>query len=86
MVQQRALELLTAAADSADATPRQLAYLTDRCQVNHSLPQTFGTQYTTGPDVEGSPPWRTPLLISHFEGWVRRRDKWVVRVRSGRWP
>ncbi|MGW5248643.1 DUF6624 domain-containing protein [Streptomyces sp. NPDC004129] len=55
VLQQRALELLTAAVDSGDATPRQLAYLTDRCQVNQSLPQTFGTQYTTGPDGELAP-------------------------------
>ncbi|MFJ3310400.1 DUF6624 domain-containing protein [Streptomyces sp. NPDC086549] len=55
VLQQRALELLTRAVASGDATPRQLAYLTDRCQVNRNQPQTYGTQYITGPDGQLTP-------------------------------
>ncbi|MGW7386616.1 DUF6624 domain-containing protein [Streptomyces sp. NPDC054794] len=55
VLQERALELLTAAVASGDATPCQLAYLTDRCQVNKGLPQTYGTQYVAGPDGQLAP-------------------------------
>lgn len=55
VLQRRALELLTSAAASGDATSRQLAYLMDRCQVNQGLPQTYGTQYVTGPDGQLAP-------------------------------
>jgi hypothetical protein len=48
--QRQALELLKAAVAAGDASPRQLAYLTDRVLVAAGEPQVYGTQYTDDPD------------------------------------
>ncbi|MGV9703092.1 DUF6624 domain-containing protein [Streptomyces sp. NPDC003483] len=50
--QRRALELLKAAVEAKDASPRHLAYLTDRVLVAAGEPQVYGTQYTD--DGDGS--------------------------------
>lgn len=42
--QRRALGLLADAVDQGAATPRQLAYLTDRVRVNEGKEQVYGTQ------------------------------------------
>jgi hypothetical protein len=52
-VQRQALELLTDAATRGEATPRELAYLTDRVRVNEGRGQVFGTQMR--PDENGVP-------------------------------
>jgi hypothetical protein len=57
-VQRQALELLTDAATSGEATPRELAYLTDRVRVNEGRGQVFGTQMR--PD-ENSVPVPAPI-------------------------
>lgn len=43
--QQRALDLLTDAVSADDASPADLAYLTDRCRVAQARPQLYGTQF-----------------------------------------
>jgi hypothetical protein len=43
-LQRRALRLLADAVDHGEATPRQLAYLTDRVRMNEGLKQLYGTQ------------------------------------------
>ncbi|MEV7508320.1 DUF6624 domain-containing protein [Streptomyces sp. NPDC091201] len=43
--QRDVLALLEAAVDDGDASPRHLAYLTDRVLVNSGKPQLYGTQY-----------------------------------------
>ncbi|UXX97440.1 hypothetical protein N7U49_47455 [Streptomyces sp. AD2-2] len=48
--QRHALELLKAAVEAGDASPRHLAYLTDRVLVAAGEPQVYGTQYTHDPD------------------------------------
>ncbi|MFD8423528.1 DUF6624 domain-containing protein [Streptomyces sp. NPDC059466] len=48
--QRRALELLKAAVEAEDASPRHLAYLTDRVLVAAGGPQVYGTQYTDDGD------------------------------------
>jgi hypothetical protein len=50
--QRRALELLKHAVVAGDASPRHLAYLTDRVLVAAGEPQIYGTQYTD--DGDGS--------------------------------
>ncbi|MFK0154061.1 DUF6624 domain-containing protein [Streptomyces sp. NPDC090493] len=50
--QRRALELLKAAVEAEDASPRHFAYLTDRVLVAAGEPQVYGTQYTD--DGDGS--------------------------------
>jgi hypothetical protein len=50
--QRRALELLTDAVAADDASPGNLAYLTDRVAVNSGEPQTYATQIAC---VEGLP-------------------------------
>lgn len=42
--QRRALSLLAVAAESGEATCRQLAYLTDRVRMNEGREQLYGTQ------------------------------------------
>jgi len=44
--QRQCLDLLTEAADRAEATSRQVAYLTDRVLLREGKPQEFGTQAT----------------------------------------
>lgn len=48
--QARALEYLEAAVAAEDASPGNLAYLTDRAAVNTGHPQTYGTQVACGED------------------------------------
>ncbi|MFF0430174.1 DUF6624 domain-containing protein [Streptomyces sp. NPDC021012] len=43
--QRAALDLLKASVESGDASPRHLAYLTDRVLVASGRPQLYGTQY-----------------------------------------
>ncbi|HET9288979.1 MAG TPA: DUF6624 domain-containing protein [Gaiella sp.] len=43
--QRRVLDLLTAAVAAGEATPRQLAYLTDRVRMSEGKNQIYGTQY-----------------------------------------
>lgn len=54
--QRRALELLTDAVDQGEATPRQLAYLTDRVRMNEGREQLYGTQLA-GVQDSGVVPW-----------------------------
>ncbi|WP_205791658.1 DUF6624 domain-containing protein [Microbacterium sulfonylureivorans] len=49
-LQQVALDYLTAAVAADDASPGNLAYLTDRVAVNAGEPQTYGTQIACGDD------------------------------------
>ncbi|MCI0689743.1 MAG: hypothetical protein L0Y54_21275 [Sporichthyaceae bacterium] len=49
-LQQTCLPLLDAAVDAGEATPAQLAYLTDRILVRRGLPQRYGTQYRSTAD------------------------------------
>jgi hypothetical protein len=48
--QQRALELLRQAVAAGQASPGELAYLTDRIAANTGRPQTYGTQVSCTPD------------------------------------
>jgi hypothetical protein len=48
--QGEALELLRAAVDAGQASPGNLAYLTDRVAVGAGEPQPYGTQVGCGPD------------------------------------
>ena len=48
--QQRALELLRAAVEAGQASPGDLAYLTDRVAANTGRPQTYGTQVACTPE------------------------------------
>src|SRR3546814_810989 len=57
--QRRGLELLEAAVDAGDASPGDLAYLTDRVLVAEGKPQVYGTQW--GLSVIGEPEPRTPI-------------------------
>jgi len=57
--QRRALELLREAVAAGQASPGNLAYLTDRVAVGAGEPQTYGTQMGCGPD---GPMPATPLL------------------------
>lgn len=43
--QRHALELLRAAVDAGEATPKQLAYLTDRVRMSEGREQLYGTQF-----------------------------------------
>jgi hypothetical protein len=56
--QRRALELLRTAVAAGQASPGNLAYLTDRVAVGAGEPQTYGTQVGCGPD---GPAPATPL-------------------------
>lgn len=58
-LQRRALELLRAAVAAGDASPGDLAYLTDRVRVAEGQPQVYGTQWE--PDASGSLVPRTPI-------------------------
>ena len=49
-LQERALELLRAAVTEGQASPGNMAYLTDRVAVGAGRPQTYGTQVGCGPD------------------------------------
>jgi hypothetical protein len=55
--QMRALALLRNAVDHGEATPQQLAYLTDRCLMNQDRPQLHGTQYHDRHDGRGYQLW-----------------------------
>jgi hypothetical protein len=57
--QRRALELLREAVEAGQASPGNLAYLTDRVAVGAGEPQTYGTQVGCSP--EGPRP-ATPLV------------------------
>jgi hypothetical protein len=57
--QREALELLRAAVDDGQASPGNLAYLTDRVAAGSGVPQTYGTQVGCGPD---GPVPATPLI------------------------
>ncbi|NED96397.1 hypothetical protein G1H11_13885 [Phytoactinopolyspora alkaliphila] len=57
--QERALELLRAAAAEGQASAGNLAYLEDRVAVGKGLPQLYGTQIGCGPD--GAEP-ATPIV------------------------
>ncbi|MFJ5029522.1 DUF6624 domain-containing protein [Streptomyces sp. NPDC088560] len=48
-LQQMALGLLAAAVEDGEAKIQQWAHLLDRCAVNASQPQVFGTQHSRGP-------------------------------------
>lgn len=50
--QEQALELLAAAVEEGDASPGNLAYLTDRVAAGKGEPQVYGTQ---GRCVDGEP-------------------------------
>jgi hypothetical protein len=56
--QMRALGSLRRAIDHGEATPRQLAYLTDRCLMNQDRPQLYGTQYQDAGDGRGPLLWK----------------------------
>lgn len=43
--QKKCLGLLAKAVEKNDASPRQLAYLTDRVRINDKKPQVYGTQF-----------------------------------------
>ncbi|MER6443986.1 NUDIX hydrolase [Streptomyces venezuelae] len=58
--QREALELLKAAVTAADASPRHLAYLTDRVLVGSGEPQLYGTQYTGEGESLRPQPVHTP--------------------------
>lgn len=58
-LQQRGLDLLTAAVREDDADPSDLAYLVDRVRVATDQPQVYGTQW--GSDESGAPAPRTPI-------------------------
>jgi hypothetical protein len=58
-LQQRGLDLLTAAVHAGDADPSDLAYLVDRVRVATNQPQVYGTQW--GSDESGAPAPRTPI-------------------------
>jgi hypothetical protein len=57
--QREALELLREAVEAGQASPGNLAYLTDRVAVGAGEPQTYGTQVGCGP---GGPEPATPLV------------------------
>jgi hypothetical protein len=57
--QREALELLRDAVDAGQASPGNLAYLTDRVAAGAGEPQTYGTQVGCGPD---GPVPATPLI------------------------
>ena len=57
--QREALELLRAAVDAGQASPGNLAYLTDRVAAGAGEPQTYGTQVGCGPN---GPVPATPLI------------------------
>ena len=57
--QREALELLREAVEAGQASPGNLAYLTDRVAVGAGEPQTYGTQVGCGPD---GPEPATPLV------------------------
>ena len=57
--QRRALELLRAAVEAGQASPGDLAYLTDRVAAGAGEPQTYGTQVACTPD---GPQPATPLV------------------------
>ena len=57
--QREALELLREAVDAGQASPGNLAYLTDRVAAGAGEPQTYGTQVGCGPD---GPEPATPLV------------------------
>ena len=47
-LQRRCLDLLAVAADCGDASPSNLAYLTDRVLLKERGTQVYGTQFTSG--------------------------------------
>jgi hypothetical protein len=55
-LQRRALELLRRAVAAGEATPKQLAYLTDRVRIKEGRKQLYGTQML-GSESEGPMPW-----------------------------
>lgn len=55
--QLRVLALLRQAVDRGEATPAQLAYLTDRCLMRQERPQLYGTQYRDTGDGRGMQLW-----------------------------
>ena len=57
--QERGLELLREAVEAGDASPGDLAYLTDRVLVAKGEEQEYGTQW--GMDEDGRPEPRTPI-------------------------
>ncbi len=65
--QAEALELLRVAVEAGQASPGNLAYLTDRVAVGAGEPQTYGTQVGCGPD---GPAPATPIAD---EGAVDQR-------------
>ncbi|TJZ98422.1 DUF6624 domain-containing protein [Actinacidiphila oryziradicis] len=65
--QRQALHLLEKAVQHGEATPKQLAYLTDRCLMHQGRPQIYGTQYTWGPNGV------QPYLIADREQLDTRR-------------
>lgn len=55
--QRRCLELMQTAAGRGEASPLQVAYLTDRVLVNEGKPQMYGTQFT----VQDGQPVAAPI-------------------------
>jgi hypothetical protein len=58
-LQERGLDLMTAAVAAGDADPSDLAYLIDRVRVAKGQPQVYGTQW--GADADGTFTPRTPI-------------------------
>ncbi|WKX70063.1 DUF6624 domain-containing protein [Streptomyces sp. XD-27] len=56
--QLRVLDLLHEAVDRGEATPMQLAYLTDRVLLRQDRPQVYGTQYLDTGDGRGMQVWK----------------------------
>lgn len=72
--QKRALALMEPHAESGQASPIDLAYLTDRVRVNEGRPQLFGTQFH---EVDGK---RQPSPIEDPEGVDARRESLGMRT------
>jgi hypothetical protein len=62
--QRQALDLLTAAVASGEATPKQLAYLTDRVRMLEGREQVYGTQFIWSDDGGPAPyPTEDPARV-----------------------
>jgi hypothetical protein len=65
--QQRALELLRGAVAAGQASPGDLAYLTDRVAANTGQPQTYGTQVSCTPEgPEPAVPLADPAAVDRL--------------------
>jgi hypothetical protein len=84
-LQLRALGLLRDAVGRGEATPQQLAYLTDRRLMYQDRPQLYGTQYHDPGDGHGLRLWPVAHLDAHRAqaglGPHADYDAWVMRQR-----